>query len=461
MFLNIIQLGGHKTVSRLFGTDGVRGVANRELTADLAYKLGQAGAYVLAAETKHNPRILVGMDTRISGDMLEAALVAGICSVGAEAVCTGVIPTPAVAYLTGFYEADAGVVISASHNPFEFNGIKFFDSRGYKLQDAVEDRIESILKKGELLPRPVGEGIGRKSVVNTALEDYVRFLKSTINTDLKGIKVAVDCANGAACKAAPQVMQRLGAEVFVINDRPDGLNINKDCGSTHMSAIKQLTVEKGADIGFAFDGDADRVLAVDEKGELIDGDRIIAITALHMKRQGKLYKNTVVATVMSNLGLELMARSEGIDIVKTKVGDRYVLEEMLDKGYTIGGEQSGHVIFQEYSTTGDGLVTALQLLKAMRSGGKRLSELAEVMQPLPQVLKNAKVKNDNKYKYMEDEIIAKMCRELEQDFHGEGRVLIRPSGTEPLIRVMLEGKDQEYITARAGQLARVIEDRLG
>ncbi len=449
-------------MARLFGTDGVRGVANTELTAELAYKLGQAGAYVLTAETKHAAKILVGMDTRISGHMLEAALVAGICSVGAEAISVGVIPTPAIAYLTRHYGADAGVVISASHNPFEFNGIKFFNAKGYKLPDSTEDRIEELIRGGEgAIPLPVGEGIGKKSTADHALKDYKDFLIGTINCRLNGLKIAIDCANGASYEAAPQLLAELGAEVFVINNNPNGININKDCGSTHMSALKKYVVEKGADLGFAFDGDADRVLAVDETGELVDGDQIMAIIGLELKKQGRLNKDTVVATVMSNLGFDIMAQKNGLNLAKTKVGDRYVLEEMLDKGYILGGEQSGHVIFLEHNTTGDGLLTALQLLCVLIDTGKKLSELASVMQVLPQVLKNAKVKNENKHNYMEDELVAKLCRDLEAEFHGEGRVLIRPSGTEPLVRVMIEGKDTEYITKRAAELAEIIEQRLG
>ncbi|MCR4435971.1 MAG: phosphoglucosamine mutase [Clostridiales bacterium] len=449
-------------MGRLFGTDGVRGVANSELSAELAYKLGQAGAYVLTAETKHTPKILVGMDTRISGDMLESALVAGICSVGAEAICLGIIPTPAVAYLTRLYKADAGVVISASHNPFEFNGIKFFNSNGYKLPDAMEDRIEAVIRDSAVeLPKPTGKGVGVKRVKESALDDYINFLKSTVDCSLNGIKIALDCANGASYEAAPLTFFELGAQVSVINNEPNGININDGCGSTHMECLQKFVRESGADIGLAFDGDADRVLAVDEMGNVVDGDQIMAVIGLDLKRKGKLYKNTIVVTVMSNLGFDIMAKQEGLCIAKTKVGDRYVLEEMLENGYILGGEQSGHVIFLEHSTTGDGLLTGLQLLQVLKNSGKKLSELASVIQVLPQVLKNARVSNEKKHKYLEDEIIAQMCRELEAEFHGEGRVLIRPSGTEPLVRVMIEGKDQHYITSRAVELVRVIEERLG
>ncbi|HOQ37869.1 MAG TPA: phosphoglucosamine mutase [Acetivibrio sp.] len=448
-------------MGRLFGTDGVRGVANSELTADLAYKLGQAGAYVLTAETKHTPKILVGMDTRISGDMLEAALVAGLCSVGAEVICLGVVPTPAVAYLTRHYNADAGVVISASHNPFEFNGIKFFNGKGYKLSDALEEKIEAIiLDNSEKLELPTGEKIGRKGYISTALDDYINFIKSTIPGNLEGLKIAIDCANGASYRVAPEALRQLGAEVYVINNEPDGININRNCGSTHIEALQKYVVEIGADAGLAFDGDADRVLAVDEQGKMVDGDQIMSIIGLELKRNGKLAKNTIVATVMSNLGFDIMAKREDINIVKTKVGDRYVLENMLENGYILGGEQSGHIIFLEHNTTGDGLLTGVQLLNVLKSSGEKLSKLASVMQVLPQVLKNAKVKNENKNKYLEDEVICKMCKELEEEFKGEGRVLIRPSGTEPLVRVMIEGKDQEYITKKAVEMVKIIEERL-
>ncbi len=448
-------------MGKLFGTDGVRGVANLELTPKLAFQLGQAGAYVLTGETKHTPKILVGMDTRISGDMLEAALTSGICSVGAQVISVGVIPTPAIAYLTRLYDADAGVVISASHNPFEYNGIKFFNSNGYKLPDAIEDKIEEIiLNGGDELPKPIGQNIGFRMFKETALEDYVSFIKGTISGDLEGINVAIDCANGASFQASPMALYELKANVSVINNEPDGININAGCGSTHMKQLQEYVKETRADIGLAFDGDADRVLAVDEKGSIIDGDQIMAIIGLHLKKQGMLAHNTIVATVMSNMGLDIMAKNNGLKIEKTKVGDRYVLEEMLNSGYMLGGEQSGHIIFLEHNTTGDGLLTAVQLIKVLKDSGKKLSELASVMQVLPQVLINAKVTNEKKYKYLDDEVIKKMCQELEDEFKGEGRVLIRPSGTEPLVRVMIEGKDKEIITRRAKELVRVIEGRL-
>ncbi|MFA6309348.1 MAG: phosphoglucosamine mutase [Clostridia bacterium] len=449
-------------MGRLFGTDGVRGIANLELTADLAYKLGQAGAFVLSSDSKHTAKILVGMDTRISGDLLESAIVAGICSVGAKAICLGVIPTPAVAYLTGLYNADAGIVISASHNPFEFNGIKFFNSKGYKLSDETEIRIESIIQNNsEVLPKPTGEKIGTRTAKESAPEDYIAFAKGTINSDLRGIKVVADCANGAAYKIAPKTFAELGAEVITVSNKPDGTNINKECGSTDLRKLQQCVIENNADIGIAFDGDADRMLAVDEKGTIVDGDQIMAIIGLDMKRKGKLAKNTIVSTVMSNLGFEIMAKREGIEVVRTNVGDRYVLEEMIEHGYTLGGEQSGHIIFLDYNTTGDGLITALNLLSILKETGKKLSSLASVMSIMPQVLRNAKVKNENKLVFMDDELISDKCNKLEAEFNGQGRVLIRPSGTEPLVRVMIEGKNPEYITEKAQELAALIEQRLG
>jgi len=448
-------------MARLFGTDGVRGVANTELTGDLAFRLGRAGAYVLTKEKKHAPRILVAMDTRISGDMLESALVAGICSVGAHAVVAGVIPTPAVAYLVRKYRLDAGVMISASHNPVEYNGIKFFDNQGYKLSDELEDEIEDILmSRPEILPSPTGIGLGTKGYAEEALDDYLAFLTKTTKERFGGIKVALDCANGAAYKAAPLAMLDLGAQLCIIHNDPDGTNINDKCGSTHMDDLKKLVVENGADIGFAFDGDADRCLAVDENGELIDGDKILAICGLDMKQRGELKKDTIVGTVMSNLGLIMMGRENGIDILQTAVGDRYVLERMLADDYNIGGEQSGHVIFLDHNSTGDGVLTAIQLLSVLKRSGKKASELANIMQVMPQVLVNARVNNAKKNSYMDDEVVRKGIEELEKEFSQDGRVLIRTSGTEPLVRVMIEGKDIEKMDKAARKLASLIEERL-
>lgn len=448
-------------MGRLFGTDGVRGVANTELTGELAFQLGRAGAYVLASETHHRPRILVGKDTRRSSDMLEKALIAGICSAGAEAVLAGFIPTPAIAYLVRKNGFDAGVVISASHNPAEFNGIKFFNSEGYKLSDELEERIEAIiLDKAEEVPNPVGGSVGITTVLETATEDYVDFTTGTVNCDLRGLKIAIDCANGAVFQAAPRAIRKLGADLLVINDTPDGMNINANCGSTHIENLMKFTVENKCDVGLAFDGDADRVLAVDENGRLVDGDKIMSIIGLSMKNKGQLKHDTIVATVMSNLGFDIMGRENGITILKTSVGDRYVLEKMLEGDYILGGEQSGHIIIRTCNTTGDGLVTALQLLQVIKESGRKLSELASVMDIYPQVLRNAHVDNKKKYNYLDDPVIAEECRRLEEAFKGEGRVLIRPSGTEPLVRVMIEGRNQGYITSKAEELVRLIEERL-
>lgn len=448
-------------MARLFGTDGVRGVANTELTGDLAFRLGRAGAYVLTKEKKSAPRILVAMDTRISGDMLENALVAGICSVGAHAVVAGVIPTPAVAYLVRKYRLDAGVMISASHNPVEYNGIKFFDNQGYKLSDALEDEIEDIIKsRPEILPSPTGMGLGTRGYAEEAVDDYIAFLTKTTTEKFTGIKVALDCANGAAYKAAPIALLDLGASMCIIHNEPDGTNINDKCGSTHMDDLKALVVENGADIGFAFDGDADRCLAVDEKGNLIDGDKILAICGLDMKKRGTLAKDTIVGTVMSNLGLTMMGREHGLDIKQANVGDRYVLEIMKKEGYNLGGEQSGHVIFLDHNSTGDGVLTAIQLLSVLKRSGKKASELAEIMQVMPQVLVNARVDNAKKNHYMEDDVVKKAIEDLEAEFSQDGRVLIRTSGTEPLVRVMIEGKDIQKMDAAAKKLAALIEERL-
>ena len=428
-------------MGKLFGTDGVRGIANETLTGSLAYQLGRAGAYVLTKEMDHAPKILVGMDTRLSGDMLESALVAGICSMGAHAVLAGIVPTPAVAYLVRKYKLDAGVVISASHNPMEYNGIKFFNKDGYKLRDELENEIEDIIFHHlDELPSPTGGGIGTKLISDDAVEDYIQFLTKSTSARFDGIKVALDCANGAAYKVAPISILNLGASMCIIHNEPDGTNINDGCGSTHMEDLKKFVVENGADIGFAFDGDADRCLAVDEKGNLIDGDKILAICGLAMKEKGMLKKDTIVGTVMSNLGLTMMGRKEGIEILQTNVGDRYVLEKMMEGGYNIGGEQSGHIIFLDHNTTGDGVLTAIQLLTVMKETGKKASELASVMETMPQVLINAKVNNDRKNDYLEVEEIRQAIDRLSDVFAEDGRVLIRTSGTEPLVRVMIEGK---------------------
>ena len=445
-------------MSRLFGTDGVRGVANEELTPLLAMQLGQAGASVLTKETSHKPTIMVGCDTRISGDMLANALMAGACSVGANAVYVGVVPTPAVAYLTRKYHMDAGVVISASHNPVEFNGIKFFDANGYKLPDAMEDEIEAIIKNDmKDLTFPTGTGIGSITYRTDAREDYVKHATEAIPVDLHGMKIVADCAEGASYYTSIEALKTLGAEVVAIHNTPDGTNINANCGSTHMEELMERVKAEKANVGLAFDGDADRLLAVDENGNKVDGDQIMGIVGNYLKEQKKLKKDTIVATVMSNLGFFLMGEKQGIHMEQTKVGDRYVLERMRQIGANLGVEQSGHIIFLDENTTGDGLLSALHLLQVLAETKKPLSELAAIMEVLPQALVNAKVPNDKKNSYMENPQIADAINVLTKKFAGEGRVLIRPSGTEPLVRVMIEGKDQKQIQEEAEKLAALIE----
>jgi len=447
-------------MGRMFGTDGVRGIANSELTAELAFQLGKAGAVVLTKGT-HKPKILVAKDTRISGDLLESAMIAGILSVGAEAVSLGVVPTPAVAYLVRKYGADAGVMISASHNPVEFNGIKFFDGEGFKLSDALEDEIQKLIEDGFVgVPVPTGANIGHMSRNLSATQDYVDFAVSTLQGDLKGMKIALDCANGASYRAAVEAFERLGAEVLVIHNDPNGININEKCGSTHPEDLMAYVVKNSCDLGLAFDGDSDRCLAVDEKGNLVNGDFIILMAGLYLKEQGKLKDDTIVVTVMSNLGLMLAAKDLGINVAITAVGDRYVLENILENNYTIGGEQSGHVIFKDFNTTGDGVVTAIQLAGIVKAKGKTLSELASIMKELPQVLVNVKVPNELKNIHNTDEEIKAAIAEVEAKLQGRGRVLIRPSGTEPLVRIMLEGENQEEINADAHRIADLIRSRM-
>lgn len=448
-------------MSRLFGTDGVRGVANKELTPLLAMQLGQAGASVLTKETSHKPTIMVGCDTRISGDMLANALMAGVCSVGANAVYVGVVPTPAVAYLTRKNHMDAGVVISASHNPVEFNGIKFFDANGYKLPDAMEDEIEAIIKNDmKDLAFPTGTEIGSITYRTDAREDYVKHATEAIPVDLHGMKIVADCAEGASYYTSVEALKLLGADVVAIHNNPDGTNINAGCGSTHMEELMERVKAEKADVGLAFDGDADRLLAVDEKGNKVDGDQIMGIVGNYLKEQKKLKKDTIVATVMSNLGFFLMGEKQGIHMEQTKVGDRYVLERMRQIGANLGGEQSGHVIFLDENTTGDGLLSALHLLQVLVDTKKPLSVLATIMEVLPQALVNAKVPNDKKNSYMENPQIADAIDALTKKFAGEGRVLIRPSGTEPLVRVMIEGRDQNRIQEEAEKLAALIESAM-
>jgi len=430
----------------LFGTDGVRGVANRDLTPELAYKIGRAGAYTLTRNAKRpvKPAVVIGKDTRISGDMLEAALIAGICSVGVDVLRVGVMPTPAIAFLTRDLKAAAGVVISASHNPVEDNGIKFFAATGYKLPDEVEIEIERLIREG--IPdsnRPVGSEIGSVREIADAGDRYIRFAASTVNCSLEGLKIVIDCANGAASVLSPRIFRELGAEVIPVYSDPDGININKDCGSTHPGVVAGKVAEYGADLGLAHDGDADRVIAVDEEGSIVDGDHIMVICGTHLKRKGKLLKDTVVVTVMSNLGLRLGLKNENIRVLETQVGDRYVMEELLKCGATFGGEQSGHIIFLEHNTTGDGIVTGLQLAAVVRETGKTLSELAAQMERLPQVLVNVRV--SDKTAAMEAPEVTEAIRRGEEVLGDRGRILVRPSGTEPKVRVMAEGPDEKQL----------------
>lgn len=455
---------------KYFGTDGVRGIANTELSCDLAYNLGRAGGYVLTRRDGKDCddrggeriRVVVGKDTRISGDMLESALSAGLMSVGCDVISVGVIPTPAVAYLTRFYEADCGVVISASHNPVEYNGIKFFNDKGFKLDDKIEEEIETYLEDMDRIKQnPVGLNVGRKIHDHEAQRHYINYLKSKVDVDLSGLKIVLDCANGAAYKVAPTVFKELGAEIFEIHSSPDGNNINCNCGSTHPESLQKKVVEIGADMGMAYDGDADRLIAVDEKGEIVDGDKIMIMSAIDMKKRGNLKNNTLVVTVMSNIGLLIAAKENDIDIKTTKVGDRYVLEEMLRGDYSIGGEQSGHLVFLDFNTTGDGTMSSLVLAKVIKESGKSMFENSSVMDQYPQVLVNVSVKNDYKNSYMDFEEIAEEITRIEEEMDGKGRVLIRPSGTEPLVRVMLEGKDQAHIEELAKGLAKIIDQKIG
>jgi phosphoglucosamine mutase len=410
------------------------------------------------SETHKKPVIVVGKDTRISGDMLESALIAGICSAGADVLKVGIMPTPSIAYLTRHFNADAGVVISASHNPVEYNGIKFFDKDGYKLPDAMEDEIEALVQNPDgQIQNPTGIEVGRVLEEN-GLEPYVNFVKTVAGMDFSGLKIAVDCANGASYRVAPSALKALGAEVYVINDRPDGCNINVKCGSTHPEAISSFVKQIGADVGLSFDGDADRLIAVDEKGDVVDGDHVMAICGTYLNRRGLLKNSTVVTTVMSNMGLGAALKKAGIRMVRTKVGDRYVLEEILKGDHNFGGEQSGHIIFLDHNTTGDGLITAVNLLKAMMEEKKPLSELAKIMKVYPQVLLNVKV--EDKSKYAGNARIEEAIKKAEETMGERGRIVVRPSGTEPLIRVMVEGEDEAEINRVAEDIAAVIKEEL-
>ena len=447
-------------MSRLFGTDGVRGIANAELSCELAMKIGAAGAYVLTSDV-HNPRILVGQDTRKSGDMLACALSAGICSIGGDVINVGVIPTPAMAYLARLYSADAAVMISASHNTMEYNGIKWFDGSGYKLSDELEDRIEAIIKSNEPMEKPTGSEVGNCLAAPRAVEKYKEFLKSSATESFEGMTVVLDCANGSASGIAADVFKELGAKVISWADEPDGCNINDLCGSTHPDSLQELMTERMADAGFAFDGDADRVIAADEMGNIVDGDRIMGICAKEMKAEGRLKDNMLVVTVLSNLGLKLRMKELGINVVETAVGDRYIIERMRQKGYTLGGEQSGHIIFYDKNTTGDGMLSAIQVMNILAKTKKRFSVLADEVPILPQVMVNVILKPEDKAAALEDADMKAAIADVEKRLEGEGRVLVRASGTEPLIRIMLEGKSEEQINPLAISIARILERKYG
>jgi len=444
---------------KLFGTDGVRGAANTEITPELAFNLGRAGAYILTKANAH-PNVIIGTDSRISGDMLQTALTAGMCSVGANVMLAGVVPTPTIAYITRKNKLDAGVVVSASHNAFGDNGIKFFSNGGFKLRDELEDEIEDIIQNNKLdtLPRATSTHIGRIIDAGTPANDYIDYLESTLNgADFSSLKIALDCANGATSRVAPELFKRTGANLVIINNNPNGININANCGSTHVDGLISTVKEHNCDIGVAFDGDGDRLICIDETGAIIDGDQIMAICGHYLASKKRLPQNTIVATVMSNLGLFEMGKKYGITIEQTKVGDRYVLERMLEGGFKLGGEQSGHIIFSEHATTGDGILSSLMLISAMKANNAKLSELASIMEKFPQILVGAPVPAGRKEMYKTNDYIQNRIAELDKKYAGMGRVLIRPSGTEPLVRVMIEGKNIDEITADAKSLAADIE----
>lgn len=450
-------------MGRIFGTDGARGVANTEISCTLAMDIGRAAAMVVARDHhKRKPVFLVGHDTRISHDMLENAIAAGLCSVGADVVTLGTVPTPAVAYLVANSDADAAIMLSASHNPYEFNGIKIFGAEGFKLTDEEEMEIEEIVLD-HVLPYDLkwNDELGVIRSGETLVEQYIDHIVSTVEGDLSGIRVAADCANGSASATAAKIFAKLGADVTILNDEPNGVNINDNCGSTHIEVLGKYVRENGFDLGVAFDGDADRCLAVDENGELVDGDKLIAIFSSQMKREGKLANDTAVVTVMSNMGFFKFAEQAGIHVEKTSVGDRYVLQNMLEHGHCIGGEQSGHIIFREFMTTGDGQLTAVQLLRAIKKSGKKLSELAQLMQVYPQVILNVRADKEMKRMVKVDEGVLKRQQQLEEGMNGNGRILVRPSGTEPVIRIMVEGLDREAIMNAAKSMEQIIIERLG
>ncbi|MDL2280940.1 phosphoglucosamine mutase [Selenomonadales bacterium OttesenSCG-928-I06] len=444
-------------MSKYFGTDGVRGEANIELTPELAFAMGRAASFYFNHKHKENkgsPVFFIGRDTRISGQMLESAIAAGICSAGGQAVLLGVAPTPAVAYLTQKHKVRAGIVISASHNPFGDNGIKFFDRTGYKLSDETENELEELIETAKNLPRVTGKKVGTIAEKSNLLDEYIDHIVKLADTDFSGLKIVIDCANGAASNFASRVFSKLKAEIIVINSEPNGININDNCGSTHLDNLKNEVLKNKADLGIAYDGDADRCLAVTEKGEVVDGDQIMMICALELLKENKLAKNKIVATVMSNIGLHQKAKAEGIEIVTTAVGDRYVLEAMLKQGLNLGGEQSGHIIFSDHSATGDGLLTSLKLSLALKKSNKKMSELANIMKIFPQLLVNVKVKT--KDGFQDNENIKNIIKEKEEELGENGRILVRPSGTEPVIRVMGEGPCIVELEKIVNSIAEVI-----
>src|SRR5574344_1086956 len=451
---------------KYFGTDGIRRIANTELTPELVYRVAKAGAYVLSKHTDHTPTLLIGRDTRISGTLIESAMTAGFLSYGANVIQLGVIPTPAVAYLTKKLKADASVVISASHNTYEFNGVKYFSNKGMKIPDSIEEEIEEVMDSGKLDElTATKEKIGVAENREDLLEEYVYFFRKNFeedfeNLDKNNFTVAIDTANGATSVVAEKVYNKLGIKCYILNNEPNGININDNCGSTHIEGLKKFVLENKCNLGIAYDGDGDRCLAVNENGEVIDGDSIMAVIANYLKVNGRLKNDALVATIMSNLGLKKYAEKNKIDFVETKVGDRYVLEEMLKIGYNIGGEQSGHIILLDYNPTGDGILTSLMLIKIILEKQLPVSKLCDIIQIYPQVLINAKVNNDKKDGYINDSEIQEEIKKLEKEFAGNGRVLVRPSGTEPLIRVMIEGENQGYIKTKAEALAQLIEQKL-
>ncbi len=449
-------------MGRLFGTDGVRGIANTELSCERAMAIGRAVGTILIESCRRRPIFVIGSDTRTSSDMLVSAVTAGVCSVGADVISLGVIPTPAVAYLVGKYKADAGIMISASHNPSEFNGIKVFSGDGYKLPDMLEERVEAlVLDETDQGVYPTGDAVGKVTYAKNGRKDYIDHVKSSVLYSLDGLNIAIDCANGAASMTAKQLFTELGANVHILFDQPNGANINEGCGSTHTEALAKYVVENKLDCGVAFDGDADRCLMVDENGSLIDGDMIMAICATDLKERGRLERNAVVGTIMTNLGFQKFCEENDLKFVATKVGDRFVLEEMLLEEYSFGGEQSGHIIFRHFATTGDGQLTAAQLLSLLRRKQEKLSKLASVMTRYPQTTVNLKVSNEGKLLFYTDADIKAAIDQAKEELGKNGRIVVRPSGTEPLIRVMVEGLDHKQIVKLADDVAGVIKKKIG